>query len=64
VTQAAGVGSVIRPCAWIVAALSTGSFQEAHRRSSRQEPEFHLQKVLCHFDMFKHFGMFHTAWTN
>jgi len=46
VNQAAGVGSVIRPCARIVAALKTGSFQEAHRCNSRQEPDFHLQKYL------------------
>jgi len=58
VTQAGGVGSVIRPWAWIVVALSTGNFEEAHRRSSRQEAELHLQKLLCHFDMF------HTPWTN
>jgi len=58
VNQAVGVGSVVRPCAWIVGALKTGSFQEARRCNSRQEPDFHLQKYFNDFDMF------HTPWTN
>jgi len=53
ISLASGVGSVIRLCAWIVAALSTGNFEEVHRCSSRQEPDFHLQKLLYHFDMFQ-----------